>query len=368
MILYLLKSIICLLLLFTFYKLALEQVKMHAFKRFYLLGILVFSGVIPLVSISWVSQGYQVSGLSTSASYVFNDLTIKTLRTSVLSNRDWLWFLYFLGVSIFSIRFMIGLIKLRQLIQRHHKISGPVYTRVLLPEAEIPYSFLHYIFLPQKEVEANSLAREVLLHEQAHVDQKHTLDILFMEVLQIFFWWNPIIYWVKNAIKLNHEFLADQQVLSQNGDKIDYQKLLLHYSGLHNSHSLSSAINYSSAKKRILMISRATSKPSKVIRLTFLICLLSLCVFSFNKVAVVQKTFVAASDSMTKSHPTPLRSVSIKYLKQLADEGGKFVYRGKNISMNKALTLIRTQFSKLEVRIVTDGDKIGCCISDKSLL
>ncbi|OJJ20977.1 hypothetical protein BKI52_10400 [marine bacterium AO1-C] len=357
MILYLLKSVICLLVLFAFYKLVLEQVKMQAFKRFYLLGILVFAGAIPLMNLSWTTEA---SKLSEVATYVLSDFGSKDLITNTLSTNNWLWFLYLGGVGIFSVRFVIGLLKLRQLIRQHHKIESDRYIQVLLPKLQVPYSFLHYVFLPKEEVEKGLLVKEVLLHEQAHADQKHTLDILFAEVFHIFFWWNPVIYWVKNAIKLNHEFLADQHVLSQNGEAIDYQKLLLHYSSLHSSHRLVSAINYSSAKKRILMISQTTSKASKWLRLTVSACVLFLCVFSFNKTAI-------AGDELYQG---PLKSVSTKCLKQLADRGGKFVYRGKNISSDKALLLIRTQFSRLEVRIFTDEHKkaIGCCISDKELV
>jgi len=368
MILYLLKSIACLLLLFAFYKLVLEQVKMHSFKRYYLLGMLVFSGIVPLMSISWVTQVPQTLALPKAASYIFGDLTIKALTTSDLTSYDWLWVLYLVGVFIMGVRFIIGLLKLRQLIEYHHKIPKDTYTQVLLPKLQVPYSFLHYIFLPKKEVEEGLLAKEVLLHEQAHVDQKHTLDILFAEVLHIFYWWNPAFYWVKNAIRLNHEFLTDQQVLNQNDDKIDYQKLLLHYSGLHSSHNLVSAINYSSAKKRILMISQTTSTPSKILRLTFLTCLLSLCVFSFNKAAIVQETFVFGANQDMEHGQAPLKSISITYLKQLADSGVKFAYRGKNISFDQALTLIQTQLNRLNIRIITDEHKkaIRCCISDKS--
>mgnify|MGYP001154347087 CR=1 FL=1 len=230
MILYLLKSIMCLALFFAFYKIVLERVKMPLFKRFYLLGILIFASIIPFVSFFGVAHIPQTLVLSTSTSSMFDDSTMKILTPTISLSDDWMWVLYFSGVVILSIRFTVGLLKLRQLINHNYKIQENTYTQVLVPEAQVPCTFLHYIFLPKQEAETSSLAKEVLLHEQAHVDQKHSLDILFIELLQIFFWWNPIIYWVKNAIKLNHEFLADQQVLRQNGEKINYQKLLLHYS------------------------------------------------------------------------------------------------------------------------------------------
>ena len=68
---------------------------------------------------------------------------------------------------------------------------------------------------------------ELIAHEKAHLDQKHTLDVLFVEILQIVFWFNPLLLFYKRAIKLNHEFLADQAVNAQFQSVKNYQNLLL---------------------------------------------------------------------------------------------------------------------------------------------
>ena len=104
------------------------------------------------------------------------------------------------------------------------------------------------------------------------------------------------------------------------------------------------------------MISRTTSKFSKALRLTFSTCLLLVCLVSFNKVVLEKIEYYQA----------PLESVSTRCLKKLANRGGKFVYNEKSISIDQAVSLINTRLNKLNVRMITDGDKaIGCHISDK---
>ena len=99
-----------------------------------------------------------------------------------------------------------------------------------------------------------------MLHEQAHASQKHTADILFIEVLKVVFWFNPLFYLYKKEIKLNHEFLADRAVLKKGLDASVYKELLLSFSSNQNNLSLVNAINYSSIKKRFTVMKKQTSK------------------------------------------------------------------------------------------------------------
>ena len=87
------------------------------------------------------------------------------------------------------------------------------YTNILLQKHIIPHTLLKYIFVNKTDFESQKIPKEVLLHEQTHAIQRHSSDLLFVEVLQIIFWFNPLLYFIKKSIKLNHEFLADQAVL-----------------------------------------------------------------------------------------------------------------------------------------------------------
>jgi hypothetical protein len=97
---------------------------------------------------------------------------------------------------------------------------------VLIEEKIAPFSFWNYIFLNKSIYQTKGIESDILLHELTHVKQKHTWDILFVELFLIVFWWNPILYLYKKAIQLNHEFLADREVLAHT-QVPTYQQLLL---------------------------------------------------------------------------------------------------------------------------------------------
>ncbi|HAS44712.1 MAG TPA: hypothetical protein DCS93_29810 [Microscillaceae bacterium] len=280
---YVIKSIACLLVLLGFYKLALAQIKIPHINRCYLMGSIVFSIIIPLVTFSGATQPSQSILLDNHIPHIFKELPTQIKTSSPVFGGYWLTSVYLLGIIIFGVRFIIGLINLKKSISYHEKKQARNHTKVLISTQTAPYSFLQYIFLSKHDFEQGHIAKEVLLHEQAHIDQKHSLDILFVELLQIFFWWNPMIYWIKGAIKLNHEFLADQQAIKQVAHLTDYQEVLLYYSGSKLPHRLTSNISYSLTKKRILMISEKTSKKRIIVRLLGLVVILFVCLYSFNK-------------------------------------------------------------------------------------
>lgn len=109
----------------------------------------------------------------------------------------------------FTSRFLIQLKSIRMLVKSHRKIDNVGYTLVLLKDDVLPFTFLNYFFVSQKQYNESALEPEILEHELAHIQQRHSCDILFIEILKCVFWFNPILVLYKKAIELNHEFLAD---------------------------------------------------------------------------------------------------------------------------------------------------------------
>ena len=201
-----------------------------------------------------------------------------------------LWTIYAIGVIIFSTRFILNLFKISSKIRTHQKVKTHVFINVLIEKLVIPHTFFNYIFLNKSAFENNDIPQEVLLHEQAHAKQKHSLDILFLEILQVIFWFNPLLYFIKKDIKLNHEFLADQQVLKSGFNLKDYQNLLLRFSSNQKELALVNAINYSSIKKRLTIMNTQTTQRTKWLRSLLLLPVLALLLFSFSQTKEVEKS------------------------------------------------------------------------------
>ena len=239
---YLLKSGVCLAILFLFYKLFLEKENLHNLKRYYLLGILVMSFGIPFISFTIYTE---VSEITNNIDLINTSGRNTTETNSFIDYLPTLfWIVYFIGVAIFSIRFGKNLLTILSKINRNQKLKVSNFINVLLIEKVIPHTFFNYIFLNKQRFELQEIPEEVLVHEQAHAKQKHSIDLLIIEFLQIVFWFNPFIYFIKNSIKLNHEFLADQAVLNQGITSKDYQKILLAFSSSAATPILANSINY----------------------------------------------------------------------------------------------------------------------------
>ncbi|MEM9077094.1 MAG: M56 family metallopeptidase [Bacteroidota bacterium] len=299
MLLYLLKSTACLTLFFLFYKGLLENAQMHQFKRFYLLGSLILSFVIPsLVFIEYVDMPF-FETVQTSISSSEANTAILTSSESV-SDWDMInfsllgWSIYGLGVLLLSIRFIKNLIDIIQRIQKNQKIKVASHIKVLIQEKIPPHTFLKYIFLEREKFHSNTIAPEVLLHEETHAIQKHSYDILFVEVLQILLWFNPLVYLYKHGIKLNHEFLADDAVLRKLNSPKTYQNTLLSYlsaasESKYQSITMASAIHYSSIKKRFTVMKKQTSKKAKLIRMLLILPMVSILLWSFSETKYIPR-------------------------------------------------------------------------------
>ncbi|WP_081653215.1 M56 family metallopeptidase [Mesoflavibacter zeaxanthinifaciens] len=291
----LLKSSACLAILMLFYKIVLEPLNHHHFKRFYLLAALLLSAIIPFITfIKYVEPtldfGFYDSESMTTPPYFPAELPTITEGQPNTFLPTLLWAIYAIGVIIFSTRFILNLFKISSKIRTHQKVKTHVFINVLIEKLVIPHTFFNYIFLNKSAFENNDIPQEVLLHEQAHAKQKHSLDILFLEILQVIFWFNPLLYFIKKDIKLNHEFLADQQVLKSGFNLKDYQNLLLRFSSNQKELALVNAINYSSIKKRLTIMNTQTTQRTKWLRSLLLLPVLALLLFSFSQTKEVEKS------------------------------------------------------------------------------
>tara|TARA_R110000868_G_scaffold104728_2_gene288663 strand:+ start:3798 stop:5549 length:1752 start_codon:yes stop_codon:yes gene_type:complete len=319
MILFLLKSSACLAIFMLFYKFCLEKTSVHSFKRFYLIGVILISISIPFITFTEYIEIAPVNFISSSE--LINEPIIYSAE--ILQPKNYLptilWSIYVIGVLLFSIRFFKNLYKLVQKIRLNPKYKNQNFINVLLKDLVAPHTFFNYIFLNKTHYENSQIPKEVLLHEQAHAKQIHALDILFIETLQILFWFNPLFYFIKKDIKLNHEFLADQAVINNGANTKYYQELLLAYSSNASSSQLANAINYSLIKKRFTVMKTKTSKTSLWLRNLLLLPLVGALIYGFSTTKqisidsipeILDEEVIGSSSYSSTNHTA--RSISIE--------------------------------------------------------
>ncbi|MCA4809543.1 M56 family metallopeptidase [Empedobacter stercoris] len=281
MVAYVIKFILCSGFLYSFYKLLLERESMYKINRFYLLFSLVFSLTAPLYKIDLPITANETNISPELLAFLMQNPDVLQQEEGI-NFGDILNVIYILFAVLFLARFSYNLYNLLFKIKTEEKIKDHEITYVLDLQSSQPYSFWNYIFIPKKQLE--NLHQNLIDHEKAHCIQKHSFDILWIEIFQILFWFNPFIYFYKKSIKLNHEFLADEYVLKRNSDLKTYQHQILDCIATQNPSMMASNFNFILTKKRLLMMTKNTSnRKAKILSFASLPFILSAFVLFSQK-------------------------------------------------------------------------------------
>ncbi|CAM1351780.1 M56 family metallopeptidase [Tenacibaculum halocynthiae] len=324
MISYLLKSTSCLALLLFFYHIILEREKMHNFNRFYLLGSILFSFLVPLTTITVANTAKIIE-----ATQNFHQLTIAQNNTPILVENSFsytqlLVVVYLIISTLFLFRFCINLYKITQKISSNNKIKYQKAILVLVNDEILPHTFWNYIFINKKEYLNGKIEEELFTHELTHVTQRHTLDVIIIELLQILFWVNPLFIFLKKAIQLNHEFLADEKVINQHKNTFQYQHLLLNKAAWRNEYYLASNLNYSLTKKRLKMMTTKSSYTKILLKKLAVIPLITGFVLLFAERIEAQE-----NDPKKKSTVTITKNDGEQY-RDFTYQNAKLTYTNEN--------------------------------------
>lgn len=256
-ILYFTKTIISLSILYAVYRLFLRKETFFKFNRIYLIGSVIISMLMP---------GFTVLNFTATNSeplyYVLNTVTITnndlmTGYSGSSSLTQIVWIVYFAGVILFSLLFLFRIFQLILFIKKYGIINDGGVKYVITDGHYAPFSFFNLIFI--NNTINNADKEKVIVHERVHVNQFHSLDVLFFELLAIFQWFNPIVWLYKKSIKEVHEFLADEGVLTKGVEKSSYQELLLALTLGVNVTDLTNNFNTTQIKRRFIMMTKMKS-------------------------------------------------------------------------------------------------------------
>jgi len=316
MINYLFQSSLILIVLMAIYMIFLKKARTFVFNRFYLLLALLFAFSIPTLQIDYSSSQYKSVISSVDISNVSNTIgfnqdktfSIGSLKEETPLTGYLILFLYLSGSMLFFIRFGNNLYRIKQLIKRK---GPPIYTlqAVLVEKSIKPFSFFNYLFINENKIEEVKQNQSLLLHEQVHSRQLHSLDILLVEFLKCFLWFNPLVWFYKNEISENHEYLADYYASNTQKDVYQYAISILESSKAIKPVPLTSGFGYLLIKKRIKMLNQSqTSIMSKTIKIStsILVAVLVLTLSAFKLHESPSSIVEGALDETSKSIPSIL--------------------------------------------------------------
>ena len=348
---YLFESGLCLTLLFLVYYLFLRKETYFTFNRIYLVSILILSLLLPMIHLKFTvpeskTIEKQVTGIKKFKSYYeqlisltdpdypepftkpfrqedFNEFessniefmtqspppqnlltenTDITNKTGFLAHINWariLLILYFSGVLFFAIRLILLFYWLNQILRKYGYNHNDGVKLVRMDEEVPPFSFFRFVFL-HKETNSLTEFEQIVAHEKVHIRQRHTIDLLLAHFITVFQWFNPFVWLINKAMKTNHEYIADRNVVEQGYELFDYQSLLLKQMISIRSVELVNNFNLINIKKRIAMMTKIKSGLAAQIKALVVIPAAMFLFFYFAEISFAQNAVGFQNKDLSK--------------------------------------------------------------------
>lgn len=272
MAIYLIKINVALVLLYGFYRLTVSRDTFFGLRRLTLWLIYAVALMVPALNLEyWVRDTPTMESMANVYADTFYPVVVVKAQASGITWMDMLLGIYWVGVAVLSLRLVWQLFSIIRLvvISRKQEVEG-IMVHLLKGEGS-PFSFFRWVFMYPSTLEGRQL-HEVMVHECTHVSGLHSLDTLFSELFSIACWFNPFAWLMKQEVRMNLEYLADESVLSDGNARKSYQYHLLGlaYRQPNESTKIANNFNLLPLKKRIKMMNkRRTSEIGKAKYLLF---------------------------------------------------------------------------------------------------
>ena len=292
---YILKSSVCLAAFYLFYRLLLSRETFHRFNRVALLSILLLSCLLPLVEVTVEKQTEVHQTMMTLEQWLMLADMMNTAEAMDLQAEEvtvtWIQvalLVYLAGILFFALRNGYSLLKLGGLLKSGRKENLSKYTgdgekvTLIVHEHDIaPFSWMKYIVISKKDLDENG--REILIHELAHIQNRHSWDLLVADICIFFQWFNPASWLLKQELQNIHEYEADETVIEKGVDAKQYQLLLIKKAVGTRLYSMANSFNHSKLKKRITMMLKEKSNPWAKLKYLYMLPVAAIAVTAFAR-------------------------------------------------------------------------------------
>ena len=279
---YQIKVGLCLIAFYLLWKLLLSRETFHRFNRVALLLVMVLAMVLPWIQFTIASPTPVANPI-----VMLEELIITPASAAQPEQVNSFWnimnianVLYFIGVALVAAWLLHSQWSLHRLLRKGRKelLPGGV-TLHIVPGDQAPFSYFKHIVINEQDYQDNK--REILVHEQAHFRLGHSWDVLFIELMTMFQWWNPAAWLIGRELRQIHEYEADEAVVNQGVDVKQYQLLLIKKSVGDQLFSMANNFNYQSLKKRIRMMTINKSSRWRQLRALAVVPVTALALLAF---------------------------------------------------------------------------------------
>ena len=342
---YILKTSVCLAMFYLFYRLLLSKETFHRFNRVALLGVLVLSCLIPMIEVTT----HDASGFLVLEEMILMAEVEPAGVMDETSNpfpwRALMLLVYMAGILFFVIRHLWSLGRMLRLLRVSRKEDlGDGITLFVHDDKEVaPFSWMKNIAVSETDLAESREA--VLMHERAHIHNRHSWDLLLGEVCVFFQWFNPAAWLLKQELQTIHEYEADEWVIENGIDAKTYQLLIIKKAVGARLYSIANSFNHSSLKKRITMMIKKKSNPWARMKCLVALPLAAVAVAAFAR-PEVSNELDEISSAKVNDLTSIVKAEEVKSVENSSDE--KFKLSGtvveaarKNVPVIGASVIIR---------------------------
>lgn len=302
MLMYLIKANVVLVVLFGFYQLISAGDTFFKWRRLSLLTVYVLSLLLPTIDLSvLVNETAPLGNILPRMAYNLPEVMVQPTRDAFDWHQLAVW-LYGGVALVLLLRVFWQVVVVCRLVQRCERATLHGTAVCLLTGDYSPFSFFRWIFVNPVN-KTPSQVKQILTHEQTHVEQWHSVDALLAQLFVAAFWFNPVAWLMRLQVRNNLEYLADRAVISGGTDKKAYQYHLLAVAYRTNVATITNKFNVLPLKKRIKMMNKQTSNP--LARFKYLLFVpLAIALLAMNSSVIranVQKKVVKTTKTTKKA-------------------------------------------------------------------
>lgn len=270
------KVAVMLLVFYLFYRFLLKKETFHRFNRWALVGTVVMSFVLPLCVIT-IHKQVEMETVVLEPEIIAS----MDVPAIVESSEPWwptaLAILFWAGVAFVLVRVALSIASIIRIIRESDLVQEGDGCKVVATNSDVePFSWMRYIVLSKTDLEGNHSS--ILVHEKAHVKSGHSIELLLVDILSSFQWFNPAIWMLRSDLQELHEYEADDFVLRNGIDIKEYQYLLLRKAVSKSGYSIANSFNHSILKNRFTMMSKSKSPQSRGLKALYVLPLVCLCI------------------------------------------------------------------------------------------
>lgn len=301
---YILKACGVLAIFYVFYLVLLRKDTFFKSNRAFLLLGLVFTFLLSAIVIPIYIE-YTPVAIS-NFTFEAAEATQTKLSFSIL---DYLVLAYILGVIFFLVRFVLQLVSLVRIINGNAQKHTERFVYVETQKNIAPFSFFKWIVYNPDHFNPEEL-EQILAHERVHAAQRHSFDVLIMQLVCILLWFNPLVWLYAKSLKQNLEFLADNEAITDTQCKKTYQYTLLKTCLPTHQLALSNNFYNSLIKKRIVMLHKSKSRTSNQLKFLLITPLLVLFLMSFGTKKVYVEKEITPVYNLQPETKLPLDAIA----------------------------------------------------------